>query len=356
MSLQVRIKLVKAGFTLDADFTTPEAGISVLFGPSGSGKSTLLRCLAGLEPVAEGKIILNGSCWHGSQRRQSMPTHQRGVGMVFQEPGLFSHLNVIQNLRYAAKRSGASDSEVDTTVSLLKLEALLERDTTSLSGGEQRRVAIARALLGKPELLLLDEPMAALDLQRKNEILPYLDQLRQQLNINIIYVTHNMDELLTLADYLLLMDGGRIIAHGQPTRLLTRLDLPIARRSDACSIVECEVLEHDTAYRLTRMQLGDQELNIPLIDAAIGRTVKLRIQARDVSLCPQKPLLSSILNILPATVSEVSEPDQSGQLLVKLHVANAILLARISMLSGKRLQLAAGVNLFAQIKGVALTK
>ena len=355
MSLSARFQLNRSRFSLDVDFDIPDTGISVLFGPSGCGKSTLLRCMAGLEQ-AYGTLHVKNICWQNSDNKLFIPTHRRGIGVVFQDPALFSHLNVRQNLAYAAKRSAAGKSELENISQLLKLDGLLERDTVSLSGGEKQRVAIARALLSQPELLLMDEPLAALDVERKNEILPYLDQLNRRLNIGIVYVTHNIDELLTLADYLLIMNNGRMLAHGRPAQLLSRLDLPLAQRDDACSIIACNVLNHEANYNLTRLQLGDQVLVIPRIGAAPQQQIRLRIQARDVSLCRDKPERSSILNILPATVMELGKPTANGQQIIRLSVAGETVLARISVLSSERLELTPGIKTFAQIKSVALSR
>lgn len=357
MTLRARFGLNKGAFQLEATFETPESCVTVLFGPSGSGKTTLLRCLAGLEKP-DGYLHVDGECWQDDARQTFLPPHRRRIGMVFQDARLFDHLDVMGNLRYAAVRSdrgGEHRDEFESVVSLLDLQPLLPRAPASLSGGERQRVAIGRALLSRPRLLLLDEPLSGLDAARKKEILPYLERLNRRLRISTLYVTHDLDESLALADRMLLMEQGRVIAQGDPVELLSRPDLPLARRDDAGTVLTCTVLEQDDRYRLTLLEIGGERLHIPRIEAAVTQTVRLRVQARDVSLCLTRPHNSSILNILPATITSISPPSQ-GRQLVQLRVSNAVLLAHLSELSCHRLALTPGLRLYAQIKTVALAR
>jgi molybdate transport system ATP-binding protein len=357
VTLQARFRFSQGTFQLDAAFEIPESCVTVLFGPSGSGKTTLLRCLAGLEKPGGARYV-DGECWQDDARKTFLPPHRRRVGVVFQDARLFDHLDVMGNLRYAAVRAdrgGEHRDEFESVVSLLDLQPLLPRTPASLSGGERQRVAIGRALLTGPRLLLLDEPLSGLDAGRKKEILPYLERLNRRSRISTLYVTHDLDESLALAERMLLMEQGRVIAQGDPVELLSRPDLPLARRDDAGTVLTCTVLEQDDRYHLTHLDIGGERLHIPRIDAAVTQTVCLRVQARDVSLCLTRPDNSSILNILPATVTSISPPSQ-GRQLVQLQVASAVLLARLSELSCHRLALQPGMRLYAQIKTVALAR
>lgn len=357
MTLKAHFRLRKGAFRLDAAFEMPDASVTVLFGPSGCGKTTLLRCLAGLEKPC-GFLHLGSESWQDDAQKRFLPPHRRRVGVVFQDTRLFDHLDVMGNLRYAVVRNGRSGEqgdEFDSVVSLLDLQSLLTRIPASLSGGERQRVAIGRALLTKPRLLLLDEPLTALDAGRKREILPYLERLNTQLDISTLYVTHDMDELLALADRMVLMEAGRVTAQGNVVDLLSRLDLPLAQGDDASTLLICNVLGQNERYCLSVLQLGGERLHIPRIETPSKQTIRLRVRARDVSLCLERPENSSILNILPATVTAISTPSH-GRQLIKLDVAGSDLLAHISELSCQRLGLTPGLKLFAQIKTVALAR
>jgi molybdate transport system ATP-binding protein len=351
--LRAQIELQRENFTLQVDLKLPVPGITVLFGPSGCGKTTFLRCLAGLEKPT-GTIELHGEQWLHSEKRINVPPHRRAVSVIFQDARLFSHLNVAGNLHYAAKRSGATKAELQQLLELTAMAPLLQRRVHSLSGGERQRVAIARALLAKPQLLLLDEPLAALDADKKREILPYLQTVAQQLKLPMIYVTHSLDEVLPLADTLVLLQGGRVLADGPLETLLSRLDLPLAQRDDAVTIIEGVVRDLDPRYHLSTLTLGQQTLRLPLAQATPGQTVRLRVQARDVSVCLHRPEYTSILNVLPATITAIGAETAGGQQLVQLDIEGQRVLARLSAFSCAHLRLQVGMAIFAQMKGAAL--
>jgi molybdate transport system ATP-binding protein len=351
--IEARLRLRLAQFTLDATFEAPPQGVTALFGRSGSGKTTLLRCLAGLVP-AEGYLRVNGETWQDSDAGTFLPTHRRPLGYVFQEKSLFAHLSVRKNLEYGLKRLPRTERRVrfEEAVTLLGVAPLLSRTPQQLSGGQGQRVAIARALLASPRLLLMDEPLASLDLASKAEILPYLERLHGELSIPVIYVTHSPDEVSRLADHLVLLEHGRVRAAGPLLELLTRLDLPLVHE-DATVIVEATVTEHDANYHLTWVEFPGGRLTVPLADQAPGQRVRLRIHARDVSLALEKHARTSILNILPARVVEIAEED-AAQLLVKLDLGGTLLLSRITRRSGDMLGLKPGLAVYAQLKSVAL--
>jgi molybdate transport system ATP-binding protein len=351
-----RFALAWPGFTLDVNLDLPGRGVSALFGPSGCGKTTCLRALAGLERAHGGYLRVNGEVWQDDARGRFLPTHRRPLGYVFQEASLFLHLTVRGNMEYGMKRVPPRERRVslEQAVELLGIAPLMDRHPGLLSGGERQRVAIAQALATSPRLLLLDEPLAALDLQRKAEILPYLERLHSQLDIPVLYVSHALDEVARLADHLVLLEAGRVVASGATSGLLTRLDLPLAHGDAAGAVIEGMVQDHDAAYHLTRIKFAGGSLQLTsTLARPPGQRVRLRIQARDVSLTLQAQGGTSILNILPATVVALS-PDSPGQTMVALDTGGARLLARLTQRSVDTLQLAPGLQVHAQIKGVAI--
>ncbi len=352
MSIRARFRLDRAGFSLDVDLELPGAGVTALFGPSGSGKTTLLRCVAGLERAHGGFLSVNGDSWQDD--KLFLPTHRRPLGYVFQEASLFPHLTVEQNLAFGLKRVPAGSRQVDTgyLVDLLGIGHLLGRKPDRLSGGERQRVAIARALFTSPRLLLMDEPLAALDPQRKAEILPYLERLHRELSIPVLYVSHSPDEVARLADTLVLLESGRAKAVGPVAEVMARLDLPTAHGGEAGVVVEAAVAAHD-AYALTRLDFPGGALWVPNHAEPIGTPARARILARDVSLALVKPEHTSILNILPAEVVETA-PEGKGRTLVRLSLAGTPLLAQVSDKSAAVLGLAPGKQVFAQIKAVSI--
>ncbi|GGH53624.1 molybdenum import ATP-binding protein ModC [Comamonas phosphati] len=353
--IQARLQLARADFSLDVDLQLPGRGVTALFGPSGCGKTTCLRSLAGLER-ARGRVVVNRNVWQDDAQKQWLPTHRRALGYVFQEASLFAHLSVRKNIAYGLQRAPAERRRIshERAVELLGIGHLLERMPATLSGGERQRVAIARALATSPEVLLMDEPLAALDAQRKSEVLPYLEQLQRSLLIPIVYVSHSMDEVARLAQHMVLLRAGQVVAQGPVTELLSSLDLPLARGDLAAAVVQARVQAHDASDCLSTLEFdGGRLLLVMHQPRPVGTQVQLRVQARDVSLSLSRPEGSSILNILPVQVLDLRE-DGPGQAMVSLQAGRTRLLARITQHSARALQLRAGMQLFAQIKGMAL--
>jgi len=351
-----------AGFTLDVDLQLTAKGITVLFGPSGSGKTSCLRVLAGLETEVQGRIEVGTDVWMDTRTGIWLPPHRRAVGYVFQEASLLPHLSVEKNLRFGFDRTPPNQRQLgwSDALGLLGIAHLLPRMPHQLSGGERQRVAIARALAASPRVLLMDEPLAALDTQRKAEILPWLEQLHQRLNLPVIYVTHSVDELVRLADHVVLLNEGRVQAQGATHVLLARSDLPLAHADSASTLIEARVMGHAPEDRIVVLEFAGGRLLLPMDDApASGTPLRLRIQAKDVSLALDAPGRTSLLNVLPATVQEVHS-NGGAQALVRLTLGDAsagsVLLARISSLSARKLGLAPGMAVQAQIKGVALVR
>jgi molybdate transport system ATP-binding protein len=362
-----RFRLARGGFLLDVDFTLPARGVTGLFGPSGSGKTTLLRCVAGLERAPGGRFEVAGEVWQDEARGIFLPTHRRRVGYVFQEASLFAHLSVRRNLEYGLRRRPPAERRVslEEAVEWLGLEPLLDRGPRALSGGEQQRVAIARALLASPRLLLMDEPLAALDAAARQEILPYLERLYASLATPILYVSHSATEVLRLADHLVLLRAGTVRAAGPVAEVATRLDLlPWAPEAELGAVLEARVVEHDDRFDLTYLDFAGGRLSLPRLDAACGSRQRVRVLARDVSLALERPERTSILNIFPARVLEIGGASAAGtapgsdaarrQPLIKLDAGGAVLLAQITRKSLAGLDLHPGGEVFAVVKGVAL--
>ena len=353
--VQARIRLAYPGFELDVDLDLPGRGVTALFGPSGCGKTSCLRAIAGLQPRARGYVSINGEVWQDDTQGLVVPVHQRALGYVFQDANLFTHLSVGENVTFGMKRVAPARRRVslDQVVTLLGIGHLMDRQCGALSGGERQRVAIARALATSPSLLLLDEPLAALDTQRKAELLPYLEQLHQSLEIPVLYVSHAIDEIARLADHLVLMQDGRVLASGACDELLTRLDLPLAHGDGAAAVLTLTVLGHDEKDHLSITGFAGGELVVPRQAAAVGQALRVRVQARDVSLTLQAQSDTSILNILPATVTALV-PEGPGQVMVALDVGGCALLSRITRRSANKLALTTGQRVYAQIKGIAI--
>jgi len=353
LSVQARHRL--GDFTLDAAFES-DAGLTALFGASGAGKTSLLRVIAGLVRPQQARIAIGESVLVDTGHGRFTPAHRRGVGYVFQEPRLLPHLSVRGNLHYGSRFSGVRQPAAgfDRLVQLLDIGALLERAPASLSGGEAQRVALGRALLSQPRLLLMDEPLAAVDEPRRSEILPIIERLRDELRIPIVYVSHALDEVVRLAGAIAVLDRGRVVACGATTELLGRLDLPIlARRADAGVVLDAAVADHDDRWQLTTLQSRAGTLRVPRLQLSPGSAVRLWIRARDVSLATEAPAASSILNVLAARVVEVGT-GSGATVDVRLDCGGAPLLARITRLSADRLALRPGLSIQALVKGVAL--
>ena len=350
--IRARFRLDRGSFALDVDLTLPGQGVTALFGHSGSGKTTCLRAMAGLERAPGGYLAVGGEVWQDDARGVFLPTHRRPLGYVFQEANLFAHLSVRANLAFGQKRSPGK-ARLDEIAGLLGIDGLLDRQPDSLSGGERQRVAIARALLTSPRLLLMDEPLAALDLKRKLEILPYLERLHDELSIPIIYVSHAPDEVARLADHLVLLHEGRMVASGPLGETLARADLPPAFADDAGVVAAAVVAAHE-ADDLTRLDFAGGSILVARRPEAIGHRLRCRIHARDVSLALDRPQASSILNVFRATVSAIAATDTPGQVLVQVYVGATPLLARITERSRRVLELQVGCEVWAQVKAVAL--
>jgi len=353
ISLACRID--RGAFNLDVDLALPGRGVTALFGHSGSGKTTLLRVLAGLERVAGARVALGDEVWQDDARKVFVPTHQRGIGYVFQEASLFPHLNVRANLEFGRKRLKPAERRFDlmAVAELLGIERLLDASPATLSGGERQRSAIARTLLASPRLLLMDEPLAALDMRRKLEILPYLERLHDELALPVVYVSHAADEVARLADHLVVLEEGRVLASGPLAATLARLDLAANFQDDAGVMIETTLQAHD-ADGLSHLAFAGGVLLVVQRDAAVGTRVRCRIHARDVSLALERPRGSSITNILPARVDAVGPSGTPGQVLVRLLVGETALLARITERSRRELAIAPGCAVWAQVKAVAL--
>ncbi|MBI3892075.1 MAG: molybdenum ABC transporter ATP-binding protein [Candidatus Wallbacteria bacterium] len=355
MSLRVRAKLVRDTFVLDVDLELPARGIVTLFGPSGCGKTTLLRCLAGLERPEPGLIRLNGQLWQDSAAGCFVPPHRRGVGYVFQEPVVFPHLSVLGNLEYAHRRVPEARRHVslERAVELLGLPELCDRAPANLSGGQRQRVAIGRALLTSPGLLLMDEPLAALDLASRAEILTRVLELREELDVPIVYVTHSGAELARVADYVVLMEQGRVTHHGPLAELIGRLEPFILDQQDVEAVLELTVDSHDDELCSTHLTFAGGSLFVPRRQAPVGKRLRLVVRARDVSLALEPAKRTSILNILPCRIVSLSERSP-GEVLVRLDAAGTALWSLVMRRSALALGLAPGVRVYAQIKAVSL--
>jgi len=356
--IHARFKVEHPGFALDVELNLPGRGVSALFGHSGSGKTSCLRCFAGLDQPSEGYLQVNGELWQDSAQSVFVPAHQRAIGYVFQDANLFAHLTVRRNLQYGLKRIPAAQRRIalEQAVELLGIGHLLERLPGKLSGGEQQRVGIARALLTSPRLLLMDEPLASLDLKRKQEVLPYLERLHQELEIPILYVSHSPDEVARLADHLVLLEDGKVSASGPLKETLLRADLPFVFEDDAEAVVDGVVTAHDQAYGLLYLQLPDGQINLRLPHGplSLGQSVRIKIKARDVSLSLQQAEDSSVLNLLPARVLDWISVAEQAHMLVRVQVGGEQLIARITRYSFDRLQIQREQLLWAQVKSVSL--
>jgi molybdate transport system ATP-binding protein len=373
-SLHARFILNYGNFKLDVDLHLPGTGITVLFGPSGSGKTTLLRCIAGLQHAPQGFLEINGNKWQDSEHKLFLPTHKRSLGYVFQEANLFPHLTVRDNLHYGLKRirQNPGNVKLEYAIELLGIAHLMQRMPDRLSGGERQRVAIARALALNPELLLMDEPLASLDFNRKQEILPFLSQLHQQLAIPVVYVTHSQQEVAQLADTLVIMEDGRVLASGSLTEMQNRLDGPLAQGRDAATVWLTTIAEHEANYHLTRVVFAGGSLSLPAIDADIGTTLRIQIYARDVSITLEASTATSILNVLPATITGILN-NHGSQCVVQFRLPRIVteahpqpakdrcnddyhqtLLAHITLKSALLLNLKIGMAVYVQIKSTSL--
>ncbi|HUR41159.1 MAG TPA: molybdenum ABC transporter ATP-binding protein [Verrucomicrobiae bacterium] len=351
-AIRARVRLARAGFLLDLDFSAPARGITGILGPSGSGKTTLLRCIAGLEREGVGSVAVAGTVWQDAAC--FVLPHERAVGFVFQDARLFPHLSVHRNLEYGRRRSAdGTGVGLDEVIELLGLGALMARKPPGLSAGEAQRVAIGRALLRKPRVVLMDEPLANLDPARRQEILPYLERLHARLTIPILYVSHGIDEVIRLCDHLVLLQAGRVHGAGSVQDVLAQPELVAALGEEFGTILQGTVRSVDANYELTDIDTDAGRILVPGHHGAPGQRLRLRIQARDVSLAIGATGQSTILNVLPAVVESV-RPQTGGYVDLELRVGTAVLLSRISRRSSEALGLRPGSACHAQVKGVAV--
>lgn len=343
-------------FSLNVSIDIPSQGVTAIFGASGCGKTSLLRCMTGLQKVRKGIFKIAELTWQ--DEAYFAPVYTRQQGVVFQEASLFDHLTVKGNLEYVLKRLNKRSQaniyiEYQQVLELLGIEHLLAQYPDSLSGGERQRVAIARALLRQPRILFMDEPLAALDYKRKQEILPYLENLSQVCKIPIIYITHSLEEVARLADYIVLMDAGRVVADGYLQEVLSRVDLPISLANDLGVVIKATVSKKDTKWHLMLTQFSGGELWVKDNHLAIGELIRVRILAKDVSLS-LAPQDSSILNSIPAKVIEIVDDADDAMALVRLQVGDNILISRVTRRSVDHLGLSESLTVWAQIKSVAI--
>ncbi len=355
--VHLELTLERSDFKLGVNLSLPGDGVTVLFGPSGSGKTTLLRCVAGLER-AHGLVQIKGEAWQDSARGSWVPTHARDLGYVFQEASLFEHLSVKKNLEFGMKRvrKAGGKAALDASISLLGIEGLLDRSPQSLSGGERQRVSIARALATQPSILLLDEPLASLDVARRQEILPWLDRIHQQLRMPVLYVTHSMEELTRLADHVVLLDRGSVRGHGPVAKVLSDPVFASAVGGDAGVILQGIVRSHDLAYHLTGLDTDGGTLWVRSRSYSIGDQVRVHVHANDVSLATQEPKDSSIQNVLKGTIQSIHDDVHPSSALVTVQCGTQSVLARITRRSVAGLNLSMGIEVWVQVKIQAISE
>lgn len=359
--IQARFQLsygrqAKSHFNLDVDIDIPGQGVTAIFGASGSGKTSLLRCIAGLEKHTSGKLCVNGELWQDSS--VFVPTNKRSLGYVFQEASLFEHLTAMGNLRYAIKRSNQTVNPqlLEQVVSVMGVESILTQLPEQLSGGEKQRVAIARALLSQPKLLLMDEPLASLDTARKLEILPYLERIRRDFNIPVLYVSHAVDEIVRLADHVVMMEQGKVMAQGGVTEVFSRVDLPLGVSTEVGAILECKIVKRDTQWHLMCVSFNGGELWLPNVENEQNNRLRIRVLASDVSLTLTPHNDSSILNVISGKVAAIVNDKDPAMSLVRLEVGQSYLLARLTHKSLQKLALTSGDSAWIQIKSAAIVR
>ena len=338
----------------DIAFAAPPHGLVALFGPSGSGKTTAALVAAGLLRPDEGRVVVRGTVLTDTARAIFVPPERRRVGIVFQDSRLFPHMRVEANLRYGARRNPPGPVRFGEVVSLLGLSLLLSRRPHTLSGGERQRVAIGRALLAQPRALVLDEPLASLDSARKAEILPYLERLKAAMALPILYISHDLPEVVRLADTLALIEAGRVVACGPLETIAARADLPLAARDDAGAVLESVIVAHHPARGLSEIQAGGRRLLLPTVDRLSGSRLRVRIPAREVALATERPGPMSVHNILPGTVGVIAQDLRRPAALVEVRFDGSGLIARVTPDAVASLDLGPGRPVFALVKSVAI--
>jgi molybdate transport system ATP-binding protein len=358
--LTLRARLAFEDFGLEVAEELSLSGITALFGPNGSGKSTLLRTIAGFEKPRSGRIALGGEVWFDSKAGIDLAAWRRPVGFMFQDGRLFEHLTVAGNLAYADRRSRSRPAAFgrEEIIGALDLQPLLERRIGSLSGGERQRVALGRTILTRPRLLLLDEPLSALDRERKVEILPYIERLPSRFRLPAIYVSHAVEEVVRLAGQVLVLAGGRVRAHGSAASVIERLDLQsITGHFEAGSLLEARVTGHDRRLALTHVEVGGEPMVMPMVERLPeGERIRLRIRARDVAVATRRPEGISIRNVLPATVGEIAPEPETAMAEVFLMLPGGRIRARLTRASVEDLRLSEGMQVYALIKTVSFDR
>ena len=356
LSLQLRHDFPTA--RLDMAFEVSSPGITVLFGPSGAGKSTIIAAAAGLLRPDECRIEIDGRILADTASGVWLPPERRRVGLVFQDAKLFPHMTVATNLRFGQRRAGTdrrSDGvKFDDVVDLLGIASLLSRRPFTLSGGERQRVAIGRALLAQPHLLLMDEPLASLDHARKADILPYLTRLKTALRLPVLYVTHALEEVILLADSVVLIEAGGVAAFGSVSDITARSDLPLGQRDDAGVLLLCRAAEHDALRQLTRLEGAGTSFWVPLINTPLGNDVRIRIPAREVILANQRPEGISLQNIVSGSVRRITAESARRSVVVEIALPTGTLLSRVTPDAVVRLRLAPGEPVLALIKSTSI--
>jgi molybdate transport system ATP-binding protein len=363
MSLAVQLRHNFGATRMDMAFEVPTPGVTAVIGPSGAGKSTLIAAAAGLLRPDECRIVIDGQVLADTSAGTWLPPERRRVGLVFQDARLFPHMSVASNLRFGQRRTRADPQradpqrsgavQFDEVVELLGIGALLPRRPHTLSGGERQRVAIGRALLARPHLLLMDEPLASLDAERKADILPYLTQLKT-VRLPVIYVTHALDEVLRLADTVVLIKAGQVVGFGPLPQIAARADLPLGQRDDAGALLVCRVAEHDRKRGLTRLDSGGTVFWVVGLDEPIGAICRIRIPAREVILAGLPPEAISLHNIIPGTVTRITAAASPHAVLVEIAVPGGALLARVTADAIARLSLVPGGPVLALIKSTSI--
>lgn len=371
-ALCIRLNLPRAHYSLRVDLRLPSTGITVLFGPSGSGKTSILRAVAGLERAPGGLVRLGSHTWQDDAAGVWLPTHRRPLGYVFQEASLFDHLDVLGNLRYGVGRAGAAGPHqghgyghggqptlkgpdaLQQAITLLGIGHLLQRRTDGLSGGERQRVAIARALATQPRLLLLDEPLSALDAARRQEILPWLERLRDEAQVPMLYVTHSVDELARLADEVVVLHQGEVQAQGSVADVMADARGPLVQGEDAGSLLTAVIEERDPPWHLCRARFDGGDLWLRDTGQPLGHPVRLRVLARDVSLAVQEPRGLSVQNVVQGVVESVTVGAHPSQVMVALRCGHSVVLSRVTQRAAHDLQLRPGLGVWAMIKAVAV--
>ena len=353
--IDVQFQVALPGAAFDVAFTAPGDGVTALFGRSGAGKSTIVEVIAGGREVSHGRVVVNDEVFLDTAHRTKLPIEKRRIGFVFQDSRLFPHMRVQANLLYGYKRAAVDPFIApEQAIELLGLANLLDRRPHRLSGGERQRVAIGRALLAQPSILLMDEPLSSLDPPRKAELLPYIERLRDELKIPIIYISHDFNEVMRLADYLVVVDHGHIAKHGPLLELASDPELsPLIGRYEAGSVLACLIDGHDERNALTRLKAGQHQLSVPIIDAETGREVRVRLRARDVAIALTEPKDTSIANRIPGTITELVARD-GPYVDAGIDIGAGVVRSLLTRASVERLGLQPGMSVWALIRVVAL--